>query len=136
MPRIFAIGFYTANCFEMISGTALEKKECLSGCCNFTDAVKGALPVVRRRVGASNYVVWSAKPRKAPAPVKLQQCGPTSQPLPPSLAHLLPPALSPSLAPMDPLVKKRHLPVWVGGAPGAEGHHAASRELRLVKQLV
>ena len=47
-------------------------------------------------------------------------CGPTSYP---SCPHPLYPPLPPSLAHLDPLVKKRHLPVWVGGAPGAEGHH-------------
>ena len=114
-------GFYTANCFEMISGT-LQKRRTLSGCYNVTNAVKSALPAVRRRLGATDYVVWSAKESAGACEVSCVDPPPT--PLPPSLA------------PLDPLVKKRHLPVWVGGASGAEGHHAASCELRVVKQLV
>ena len=122
-------GFYI-YCFEMISGTTLEKKECPSGCCNVTDAVKSALPAVRRRVGATDYVVWSAKESAGACEVSCVDPPPTPPLAPP------PTPLCPPLAHLDPLVKKRHLPVWVGGALGAEGHHAASCELRVVKQLV
>ena len=99
MPCIFAIPLlYTANCFEMISGTTLEKKRmpfrmlqlhrCIQKCvarCKTSprrDQLRGVVGQGKRRR------LWSSSSRDPP---------PT--PLPPSLAQLLPPSCPPLLPP-------------------------------------
>ena len=123
-------GFYTANCFEMISGT-LQKRRTLSGCCNVTNAVKSALPAVRRRLGATNYAVWSAKESAGACEV-----GFSFSVDPPPMYPLLPPS-PPLSCSLGPTCEEAPPSSLGGGRAGSRGssHHAASCELRVVKQL-